>query len=65
MMPFGLQLAMGLAKGVAKGGISLPGGPKRRRTRRGLTQKRKNDLLWLKNNVGRTAAANYLSNHSI
>lgn len=37
----------------------------KRHRRRGLTQKRKSDLLWLRNNIGKTAAANYLSNHSI
>ena len=36
-----------------------------RRRRVGLTAKRKSDLLWLRNNVGKTAAANYLANHSL
>lgn len=37
----------------------------RKRRRKGLTQKMRNDLLWLKQNVGKTAAANYLSRHNL
>jgi len=51
-------VARALAKKMGKrAGV---GGPKRRR-RRGLDGKLRGDLLWIKNNIGKTAAANYLA----
>lgn len=47
-----------------KAGARAIRGVYRPRRRRGLTARRKADLLWLKANVGRTAAAAYLAQHA-
>jgi len=70
MVSFLGPLLMGAAKGglssafgsssVSAGGLKL-GGKRRRRRARGLTQAQKNDLLFVKNSVGKTAAAEYLA----
>jgi len=71
-------LAIGLAKRAGQSGVKRALAKKlgsrartgarmggRRRSRKGLTSKRKSDLLWLKNNIGKTAAANYLAKYGV
>ncbi len=53
----GLLLGAVARRGRGKGGA--PGG--RRRRRRGLTPREKADLLFVKDAIGKTAAANYLN----
>lgn len=62
--PFLAPAAVSAIKSLiaAKAGGRRPG---RRRRTRGLTQKAKNDLMWLRQNIGRTAAANYLSRRGL
>lgn len=50
--------ALGLVRGLAGG---PGGGVPRRRRRRGLDGKLRSDILWIRNNIGKTAAAAYLA----
>lgn len=55
----GSGLARGFGPGLGLAGATASG--RRRRRRKVLTQGQRNDLLFIKDAVGKTAAANYLN----